>query len=83
MLDTVRLRKLRDTKKQKEIAASIGISQNHYSQIENGIKTPSLELAIRLAQYHGVHIDEILASNHQATPSCLMAPTATAAGSQS
>ena len=38
---------------QKEFAQVIGISQNHYSNIENGVRRPSAEVAKRIADVLG------------------------------
>ena len=38
---------------QKEFAQVIGISQNHYSNIENGVRRPSPEVAKRIADVLG------------------------------
>lgn len=38
---------------QKEFAQVIGISQNHYSNIENGLRRPSPEVAKRIADVLG------------------------------
>ena len=38
---------------QKEFAQVIGISQNHYSNIENGVRRPSPEVAKRSAEVLG------------------------------
>jgi transcriptional regulator with XRE-family HTH domain len=63
MLNTEKLRNLRGVKKQKDIAARLGISQNHYSQIEGGTRSPSMEVATRLAQFFGVGIEQIVTVN--------------------
>ena len=38
---------------QKEFAQVIGISHNHYSNIENGVRRPSPEVAKRIADVLG------------------------------
>lgn len=38
---------------QKSFAQLIGISQNHYSNIENGVRRPSPEVAKRIADVLG------------------------------
>ena len=35
---------------QYTMAAALGISRTHYSQIETGVKNPALELAMRIKQ---------------------------------
>jgi transcriptional regulator with XRE-family HTH domain len=69
MIDLAVLRDLRGIKRQREIASMLGISQNHYSQIENGVRKPSLELTNRIAQFFGVSIDEILLNPPLPSPS--------------
>ena len=44
---------------QKEIAEKVGITQQNYSSIENGINKPSLKVAKKIADYFGVGIDEL------------------------
>ncbi len=53
------LKKLRGDKKQKEIAEPIGITISYYGMIENGLRTPSLELAKKLSDHFKVPIDKI------------------------
>ncbi|MDR1508795.1 MAG: helix-turn-helix domain-containing protein, partial [Synergistaceae bacterium] len=60
MINPAKLKELRNTKKQSDVANEIGISQNHYSQIENGLKNPSLGIATRIAEFFDVSVDEIL-----------------------
>lgn len=60
MFNVCKLRTLRGIKKQKDIARQIGISQNHYSQIETGKRIPSLETLIRFSRLFGVTVDEML-----------------------
>lgn len=45
------LRNKREGKKlsQSEVARSVGISQNHYSSIETGVRRPSPEVAQKIA----------------------------------
>lgn len=43
----------------KEVAEAIGITYNALSTYEKGSKTPSLDFAIRLADYYGVSLDEL------------------------
>ena len=68
MINIKKLRELRGTLKQGNVAAAIGISQNYYSQIENGTKHPSLEIAIRIANYYKIALDVILNSNPTLAP---------------
>lgn len=50
--------KLRGRMTQQEIADKIGISRSYYSEIEQGV-TPSLEVAIKLARYHGISVESM------------------------
>jgi putative transcriptional regulator len=54
-----RLRELRGRRSQAEVAVQIGITQAHYCYIENGARTPSLPVAIRLAKLFKVKIEDI------------------------
>lgn len=47
---------------QIELASKAGISQNHYSNIENGLRKPSLPTAQRIARALGCTIDELFGS---------------------
>lgn len=44
---------------QSSAAAVLGISRSHYSQIETGEKTPSLNLAMKIKQVFGYKQDDI------------------------
>ncbi len=46
--------------KQKEIAAILNVSQNTYSQYENGIIELTAENLIKLADFYGVSVDYLL-----------------------
>lgn len=54
-----RLRKERSIR-QDELAAAINVHQTHISRIENGEKSPSLEVTRQLAAYFGVTLDELV-----------------------
>ena len=57
-----RLRDLREDhdKYQKEIADVLGISQQYYSEYENGKRTIPIFHLITLAKYYGTSIDYIV-----------------------
>jgi transcriptional regulator with XRE-family HTH domain len=59
-VDISRLRVLRGTQKQSDIARKIGISQNHYSQIEKGVRSPSIKIYIKLCNFFNVSAGELL-----------------------
>ena len=46
--------------KQREVADILGISQNTYSQYENGVIALTAEVLIKLADYYGVSVDYLL-----------------------
>lgn len=53
------LRKLRGSRSQQQVATAIGITKSHYGFIENGERIPSLPVALRLADYFKVSLEEI------------------------
>ncbi len=57
-----RIRDLREDndKLQKEIAQLLGISQQYYSEYENGNRTIPINHLITLAKYYGTSIDYIM-----------------------
>lgn len=57
----VKLQKLRQANgyTQKTFSDAIGISRNHYSQIETGDKNPSLKLALQIKKTLCYHNDDI------------------------
>ncbi len=58
----MRLRDLREDHDltQKELAGYLSISQNTYSQYENGVRQIPIDLLICLAQYYSTSVDYIL-----------------------
>ena len=46
--------------KQKDIAKYLNVSQNTYSQYENGVISLTAEVLIKLADYYNVSIDFLL-----------------------
>lgn len=46
--------------RQKTIAKYLGVSQNTYSQYENGVISISPELLVRLGDYFNVSVDYLL-----------------------
>ena len=53
------IREDRDVK-QREIAAYLNVSQNTYSQYENGVISLTDEILIKLSKYYQVSIDYLL-----------------------
>lgn len=58
----MRLRDLREDRDltQRALAEFLAISQNTYSQYENGVRQIPIDLLIRLARYYGTSVDYIL-----------------------
>jgi putative transcriptional regulator len=56
------LKKLRKDKKIKtrEIAHTLGVSFQHYNDIENGRRNPSIELSLEIARYFDVPVEQFL-----------------------
>ena len=67
-----RIKHYRSEKKlsQEELANSVFASSNHISYIETGVKTPSLELLISIANALDVSADDLLTDNlkHSSSP---------------
>ena len=57
-----RIRDLREdnNKSQKEIANLLGLQQNSYSQIENGINNLQIDHLIKLANFYNTSTDYLL-----------------------
>ena len=58
------LREDRDLR-QRELAAVLNVSQNTYSQYENGVIELTAENLIRLADYYDVSVDYLLGRTRQ------------------
>ncbi len=54
-----RLRDLRGKRSQAVIAKELGITRQMLGAIETGERTPSLELANKIAVFYGVSIEEV------------------------
>ncbi len=56
------LRSLREDNdiRQKQIAEILNVSQNTYSQYENGVISLTAEVLIKLSDFYGVSIDYLL-----------------------
>lgn len=46
--------------RQRTIAEYLNVSQNTYSQYENGVISLTAEMLIKLADYYGVSVDYLL-----------------------
>lgn len=64
------IRNLREDndKKQRELAEYLNVSQNTYSQYENGVLSLSPELLIKLADYYDTSIDYLLGRTNVKKP---------------
>lgn len=65
-----RMRNLREDKdlRQRQLAEYLNVSQNTYSQYENGIISLSAENAIRLAKYYDTSVDYLLGLTDEKRP---------------
>lgn len=56
------LRRIRLEQKltQADVAAAVGVWQTQIANLENGRGMPSMDLAIRIARYLGVTLDDLL-----------------------
>ena len=61
------LRRDRDLK-QKEVAEYLNVSQNTYSQYENGIISLTAEILVKLARFYGTSVDYLLGETNIKEP---------------
>ncbi|MGD1959114.1 MAG: helix-turn-helix domain-containing protein [Fulvivirga sp.] len=56
------LKNLRETHnlKQKDLEPILGITRGQVSNYENGVSDPNLDVLIKLAQYFGISLDELI-----------------------
>ena len=57
--NTLRVQRAIKNITQEELAAAVGVTRKTINTIENGVYTPSTALALRLARYFGVPVEEI------------------------
>jgi len=50
----------------EDIARLAGISRSHYTLIENGKRTPSLDVALRIANVVGCNVEDIFLTSDDA-----------------
>lgn len=64
------IRSLREDRdlKQREVAAYLHVSQNTYSQYENGVIALTAEVLIALAAYYQTSVDYLLDLTDERTP---------------
>lgn len=54
-----RLRELRGTKPQQEVADACGVTKMAISQYESGMRVPRDEIKVRIAKYYGVSVESL------------------------
>jgi putative transcriptional regulator len=64
----VDLRNKKDLKT-REIAEKLGISFQHYNDIENGRRNPSIELSLELAKFFNIPVERFLEERTKFTKS--------------
>ena len=64
------IRNLREDndKKQRELAEYLHVSQNTYSQYENGVLSLSPETLIKLAEFYSTSVDYLLGLTNEKKP---------------
>ena len=57
-----RIRNIREDRdiRQRQVAEFLNVSQNTYSQYENGVISLSAETAVKLAEFYGTSVDYLL-----------------------
>lgn len=65
-----RIRNIREDRdiRQRQIAEYLNVSQNTYSQYENGVISLSAETAVRLAEFYGTSVDYLLGLTDEKKP---------------
>lgn len=54
-----RLVELRGHRTQTDVAKALNIDRSTYAHIENGTRRPSLVMAMKIARYYGVPVEEL------------------------
>lgn len=49
--------------KQKDVAQLVGITTSYYGMIEQGVRNPNLQLAIKIAELFDKNVEEIFFAN--------------------
>ena len=57
--NTIRVQRAIKNITQEELAAAVGVTRKTINTIENGIYTPSATLALRMARYFGIPVEEL------------------------
>ncbi|MBQ8725033.1 MAG: helix-turn-helix transcriptional regulator [Oscillospiraceae bacterium] len=65
-----RIRNIREDRdiRQRQVAEYLNVSQNTYSQYENGVISLSAETAVRLAEFYGTSVDYLLGLTDEKKP---------------
>lgn len=61
--ETLRIIRIANDKKITQISLETGISKNYLSEIERGIKNPSLEILKKLCTNYNISFDKLIAFN--------------------
>lgn len=59
----------------KEVAERVGISRCFYTQIENGTRKPSLEIALKISDVLGIAVNDIFFIKDDATSNTIATGT--------
>lgn len=57
--NTIKIQRAIKDVTQEELAAAVGVTRKTINTIENGIYTPSTALALRMARYFGITVEEL------------------------
>lgn len=57
--NTIKIQRAIKNVTQEELAAAVGVTRKTINTIENGIYTPSTALALRMARYFGITVEEL------------------------
>lgn len=65
-----RIRNIREDRdiRQRQVAEFLNVSQNTYSQYENGVISLSAETAVKLAEFYGTSVDYLLGLTDEKKP---------------
>ena len=58
-INYARFRELRGYTPLRVVAAAVGVSEQHLSQVERGVKEPSADLLLRMCSYHKVDLSDV------------------------
>ncbi len=70
-MKTYTLKELREMRNetQEQVSAAVGLNRALYSHYENGIRTPRVDVAKKIARYFDVSVEEIIFLNTNDTKS--------------